>query len=54
MQNTFTCLQQAILRGGVLQLYSSISILGIYHLAMGLCAIAALIVSAPHKGSSRS
>lgn len=45
MQNTATCLQQAILSGDMLQLYSSISALGIYHSAMFLCGIMVLIVS---------
>lgn len=54
MQNTSTCLQQASLKGDMLQLYSSISILSIYHSAMVLCEITVLIDSAPRKSSSRS
>lgn len=34
MQNTSTCLQEAVLRGGMLQLYGSILIPRIYHSAM--------------------
>lgn len=54
MQNTSTHLQQAVLGGDVLQMHSSISMLGIYHSAMGLCGIPVLIVCTPHKDSSRS
>lgn len=53
MQSTAT-FATAILRGDVLQLYSSILILGTDHSAMVLCGNTVLIASAPHKGFSRS